>query len=89
MAAGEKLPLLLGVEEDNRSNDGDVPTYNSRQLVPHSLSPHVDENNLIISGGNNSVVSTEQDSIVAIFVVAFDTRSGKNKQETSLTVVRP
>ena len=72
MAANEKLPLL-SVDDD----DEEVPNYSSRSLIPHSLGPHYETDKLTICGDSKDVITTEQDSIVAIFVVAFDTRSGR------------
>ncbi|CAG5117486.1 unnamed protein product [Candidula unifasciata] len=72
MASEERLPLL----EDDESLD--LPRYTPKSLVPQSLGPYPDgqPERLPISGGSSVLTLLEQDSVVALFVVAFDTRSG-------------
>ena len=74
MASSDEIVLLDQDVCDSDCDDGGRPS-SSRNLIPHSLGPQVGEK-LTISSNGTSVVATEQDSIVAIFVVAFDTRSG-------------
>ncbi|RUS87014.1 hypothetical protein EGW08_005252 [Elysia chlorotica] len=74
MATNERLPLL---DEDEPS---DFPRYTPKNLVPHSLGPLSErsKNNerITISSSSSVITLAEKDTIVAIFVVAFDTRSG-------------
>ncbi|CAL1530636.1 unnamed protein product [Lymnaea stagnalis] len=72
MASEEKLPLL-----DN-DDTHDFPRYNPKSLVPNTLGPYPDgqPERITISASNCFLTLAEQDSIVALFVVAFDTRSG-------------
>ena len=76
MATDERLPLLV---EDEPS---DFPSYTPKNLVPQSLGPISErsKNNerITISSSSSVITLAEKDTIVAIFVVAFDTRSGKN-----------
>ena len=86
MAEEEKTPLLVNVEEVNvepfREFDG--PRQQIRNLfesdkVLGSSGRFVDrdEDRINLSASNSFQNLSELDYIVAIFVVAFDTRSGR------------
>ncbi|KAI8759431.1 DENN domain-containing protein 11-like [Biomphalaria glabrata] len=72
MASDERLPLL------NEDETRDYPLYTPKSLVPQSLGPFrdVQGDKINISASSSATTLAEHDSIIALFVVAFDTRSG-------------
>lgn len=76
MAADDKSPLLNGTEED----EFDIPRQKIKSLYQSSNVAGYsdgDDETINISGSTSASNLAEYDHIVAIFVVAFDTRSGK------------
>lgn len=73
MASDERLPLL------NEDETRDYPLYTPKSLVPQSLGPFrdVQGDKINISASSSATTLAEHDSIIALFVVAFDTRSGE------------
>ncbi|KAH9515644.1 DENN domain-containing protein 11 [Bulinus truncatus] len=72
MASEERLPLI------NEDETRDYALYTPKSLVPNSLGPFRDAlgDKITISASDSVTTIAEQDSIIALFVVAFDTRSG-------------
>ncbi|KAH9515642.1 DENN domain-containing protein 11 [Bulinus truncatus] len=72
MASEERLPLI------NEDETRDYALYTPKSLVPNSLGPFRDAlgDKITISARDSVTTIAEQDSIIALFVVAFDTRSG-------------
>ncbi len=78
MAENDKSPLL----KFDQLDDFDIQRQQIRQLYQNNEQTNGGENSndvITISGSTSNSVLIEPDHVVAIFVVAFDTRTGARK----------
>ena len=78
MADIERQPLLQDEEFPETPRQKIKQLYESKSVLGRS-NPYVDNANNIVNLNSSSTVThlTEEDNLVAIFVVAFDTKAGK------------
>lgn len=85
MADDDKSPLLK-LEEDE--DEIDSPRRQIHSLFQRENNHVIEEEAINISGSNSASNLAEDDHIVAIFVVAFDTRSGVLQLQLVLNLLR-